>query len=93
VAKKNQKGKLPLPMEVTEWFKAAVPENVRILPLTAEIIVEAARLPELPTNDPADEIIVATARVLKLTLVTSDTKIKGYRHAKIHYFKPSDPKN
>lgn len=92
VAKKNQKGKLPLPMDLAEWFKA-IPENVRILPLSPEIIVEAARLPDFPTNDPADELIVATARVLKLTLVTSDTKIKNYRHARIHYFKPIEPKS
>jgi PIN domain nuclease of toxin-antitoxin system len=91
VAKKNQKGKLPLPMDLTEWFKAALPRNVQLLPLTPEIIVEAARLPDFPTNDPADELIVATARVLKLILVTSDTKIKSYRHARIHYFKPVEP--
>jgi PIN domain nuclease of toxin-antitoxin system len=92
VAKKNQKGKLPLPLELAEWFKAALPQNVRILPLSPEIIVEAARLPDFPTNDPADELIVATARALKLTLVTSDTKIKNYPHARIHYFKPIEPK-
>lgn len=92
VAKKNQKGKLPLPMELTEWFKAALPRNVQILPLSPEIIVDAARLPNFPTNDPADELIVATARALKLILVTSDTKIKGYPHARIHYFKPVEPK-
>lgn len=92
IAKKNQKGKLPLPMELTAWFKAAAPGNVQIIALTPEIIVEAARLPEFPTNDPADELIVATARVLKLRLVTSDTKLKNYRHARIHYFKPVEPK-
>jgi PIN domain nuclease of toxin-antitoxin system len=92
IAKKNQKGKLPLPMELTAWFKAAVPGNVQIIALTPEIIVEAARLPEFPTNDPADELIVATARLLKLTLVTSDTKLKNYRHARIRYFKPVEPK-
>jgi PIN domain nuclease of toxin-antitoxin system len=91
VAKKNQKGKLPLPMDLAEWLKAAVPQNVRLLPLTPEIIVEAARLPDFPTRDPADELIVATARVLKLVLVTSDTKIKGYKHARVHYFKPIEP--
>jgi PIN domain nuclease of toxin-antitoxin system len=92
VAKKNQKGKLPLPMDLTEWFRAALTQNVRLLPLTPEIIVEAARLPDFPTRDPADELIVATARVLKLILVTSDTKIKGYKHARIHYFKPVESK-
>ena len=88
VAKKHQKGKLPLPMELAAWFKAAVPQNVRVLPLTPEIIIEAAHLPDFPVNDPADELIVATARIHKLTLLTTDTKLKGYRHARIHYFTP-----
>jgi PIN domain nuclease of toxin-antitoxin system len=39
-------------------------------------------------NDPGDELIVATARIHKLTLLTTDTKLKGYRHARIHYFTP-----
>lgn len=87
-AKKHQKGKLPLPMELGAWLKAAVPPHVLVLPLTNDIIVEAARLPDFPVNDPADELIVATARVHRLTLLTSDTKLKGYRHARIQYFTP-----
>ncbi|MDQ6632727.1 MAG: type II toxin-antitoxin system VapC family toxin [Verrucomicrobiota bacterium] len=88
-AKKHQQGKLLLPMDLSHWLKAAVPHHVHVLPLTDEIIVESTRLPEFPVNDPADQLIVATARVHKLTLLTTDTKLKGYRHAKIHYFKPS----
>ena len=91
-AKKHQKGKLPLPMDLAHWLKAAVPHNVQLLPLTPEIIVESTRLPDFPVNDPGDELIVATARVHKLTLLTSDTKLKGYRHARIQYFKPVEPK-
>ena len=87
-AKKNQQGKLPLPMDLAAWLKAAVPPQVHVLPLTADIIVESTRLPEFPVNDPADQIIVATARIHKLTLLTTDTKLKGYRHARIHYFTP-----
>ncbi len=88
VAKKHQQGKLSLPMDLTAWLKAAVPPHVHVLPLTADIIVESTRLPEFPVNDPADQLIVATARVHKLTLLTTDTKLKGYRHARIHYFTP-----
>ena len=88
VAKKNQQGKLPLPMDLPAWLKAAVPGHIHVLPLTADIIVESTRLPEFPVNDPADQLIVATARVHKLTLLTTDTKLKGYRHARIHYFTP-----
>lgn len=86
VAKKHQQGKLPLPMDLTAWLKAAVPSHVHVLPLTADIIVESTRLPDFPVNDPADQLIVATARIHKLTLLTTDTKLKGYRHARIHYF-------
>jgi PIN domain nuclease of toxin-antitoxin system len=46
------------------------------------------RLPEFPTRDPADELIVASARIHNLTLITTDTKLQRYRHARIHYFKP-----
>ena len=87
-AKKHQKGKLPLPMDLSAWIKESLPQNVLLLPLTPEIIVESTRLPDFPVNDPGDELIVATARVHKLTLLTTDTKLKGYRHARIHYFTP-----
>jgi PIN domain nuclease of toxin-antitoxin system len=87
-AKKHQRGKLPLPMDISVWLRAAVPANVEVLPLTADIILESTRLPDFPINDPADEIVVATARVHKLTLLTTDTKLKNYRHARIHYFTP-----
>jgi PIN domain nuclease of toxin-antitoxin system len=52
------------------------------------VVVEAMQLPDFPNQDPGDELIVATARVHKLTLLTTDTKLKGYRHARIQYFKP-----
>jgi PIN domain nuclease of toxin-antitoxin system len=89
VAKKHQQGKLPLPMDLPAWLKAAMPPQVHFLPLTADIIVESARLPEFPVNDPADQLVVATARVHKLPLLTSDTKFNGSRHARIHYFTPA----
>jgi PIN domain nuclease of toxin-antitoxin system len=43
-------------------------------PLTHEIAAETGRF-ELPHRDPADRLIVATARVLGLTLVTGDQNI------------------
>ena len=75
-------------MDLSAWIKESLPQNVLLLPLTPEIIVESTRLPDFPVNDPGDELIVATARVHKLTLLTTDTKLKGYRHARIHYFTP-----
>ena len=87
-AKKHQKGKLPLPMELSAWLKAALPPHVVLLPLTSDIIVESTRLPEFPVNDPADELVVATARIHRLMLLTTDAKLKDYRHARVRYFKP-----
>lgn len=88
VGKKVQVGKLPLPKDLPLWFAAALAPNLQILPLSDDIVVEAMRLPEFPNRDPADELIVATARVHRLTLLTTDAKLKGYAHARIHYFKP-----
>lgn len=88
VGKKHQIGKLKLNQELDSWLKGALAAHLDVLPLTPEVVADAMRLPGFPTRDPADELIVATARVHRLTLLTADTKLKGYRHARIHYFTP-----
>jgi PIN domain nuclease of toxin-antitoxin system len=88
IGKKHQQCKLALHSGLADWFKHAVGSNIQLLPLDAEVVVDAMNLPDFPISDPADEIIVATARVHRLTLLTTDAKLKGYRHARIHCFKP-----
>ena len=88
VGKKHQIGKLDLKQELGTWLRGAVAAHIHVLPLTPEIVADAMKLPDFPTRDPGDELVVATARVHKLTLLTSDTKLKGYRHARINYFTP-----
>lgn len=88
VGKKHQIGKLELAKDIGSWLREAIASHIRLLPITPEVVAEAMTLPGFPNRDPADELIVATARVHKLTLLTSDTKLKNYRHARIHYFKP-----
>ena len=88
VGKKVQIGKLSLPKDFAAWFGDALAPNIELLSLNAAVVTDAMRLPEFPNRDPADELIVATARVHKLTLLTTDTKLKAYRHARIHYFTP-----
>ena len=88
VGKKAQLGKLALPKDLAAWFAAAVAPNIEVLPMNADVVVEAMRLPDFPTRDPADELIVASARVHNLTLMTTDTKLRGYSHARVQYFKP-----
>lgn len=93
IGKKNQIGKLELKKELAGWLKDALAANVQLLPITSELVSEAMTLPEFPNRDPADELIVAAARVHKLTLLTTDSHLKSYRHAKIRYFKPLELKN
>jgi PIN domain nuclease of toxin-antitoxin system len=88
VGKKNQIGKLPLKKNLGAWLKEAVTAHIILLPLTPEIVADAMGLPNFPNRDPADELIVATARVHRLTLLTTDTQLKHYRHAQIRHFTP-----
>src|SRR6266508_6210526 len=63
VAKKNRLGKLELDRPLGEWIDAALQvPNLEVLPLTREIILDATALPDGFRSDPADEMIVATAR-------------------------------
>jgi PIN domain nuclease of toxin-antitoxin system len=91
VGKKHQLGKLPLDRDLGTWFRHAITANVDVLALTQEVVADAMRLPEFPNRDPADELIVATARVHRLILLTTDTHLRRYRHAKISYFRPLRP--
>lgn len=58
-----------------EWVERAV-EQMREAPLTHEIVRVGLAMP-LPHADPADRFLAATAKVLKLTLVTADQKLLG----------------
>ena len=77
----NKRLELPIPLE--KWFKQALSyPGVQIIELTPEIATESTRLPGEFHKDPADQIIVATARVMKCKLVTSDERILNYPHVK-----------
>jgi len=53
---------------------------VHLIELTPRIAVESTQLPAPFHRDPADQIIVATARVYGCPLVTLDGKILSYPH-------------
>jgi PIN domain nuclease of toxin-antitoxin system len=50
--------------------------------LTPEIAIESTQLPGEFHRDPADQIIVATARIYNCPLLTSDKKIIDYPNVK-----------
>jgi PIN domain nuclease of toxin-antitoxin system len=51
---------------------------VEVLPLTARIAAESVRLGPDFHNDPADQLIVATARLHGLPLMTADERIRRW---------------
>ena len=57
------------------WVERAA-EQLREAPLTNEIVRTGMALP-LSHSDPADRFLAATAKVLKLTLVTADQRLLG----------------
>ncbi len=80
VAKLVEKNRLDLSVSVDRWLeKAANYPNIRVLNLTIPIIVESTQL-EGFHNDPADQLIVATAKVYNYPLLTADSKILNYPH-------------
>jgi len=79
--------KFPEPFRA--WVSRALPEDTyEIVPLTPDICAEAFDLPGDFHRDPFDMMIVATARVQNLTLVTSDEAIRDYPHVRTVHFSP-----
>ena len=73
------KGRLVLDRDVMEWLRAALAlPGIRVAPLEPALAVVSTRLPGELHGDPADRLIVATARHLGATLVTADTALLAY---------------
>ena len=74
-----ERGRLTLSCPVDEWLDQALSyPGVRVLALTPEVAVESTRLPGTFHRDPADQILVATARIHSCPLVTSDARVLDY---------------
>ena len=69
-------GRVRLALPVDEWLaRATAAPRVEVQPVTPAIASEMIALGSTRDCDPADRIIVATARVLGVPLVTSDARI------------------
>lgn len=83
VAKLVERGRLDLSMAVDEWLNVALTlAGIRLIELSPEIAVASTQLPGEFHRDPADQIIVATARVLDIPLLTADQRILAYPHVR-----------
>ncbi|ETX09190.1 MAG: twitching motility protein PilT [Candidatus Entotheonella gemina] len=79
IAKLVQLQRLDLPRSLREWITLALGyPGIRLFQLTPDIVIESTQLPGMFHRDPADQIIVVTARVHGCPLVTSDRKISQY---------------
>ena len=78
VAKLVELGRLTLSLAVDEWLAAALADaGVQQLELTIPIIIESTKLTGFHRH-PADQIIVATAKIHECPVLTADAKILAY---------------
>ncbi len=79
VAMLEAKGRISLSRPVDDWVQAALrAPGISLLPLSPDIAIESTRLPGAPGGDPADRILMASARTLGGQLATCDRDILNY---------------
>ena len=71
--------RIELSVSIDRWVEMALAmPGITLLPFSAAIAIESVNLPEPMHKDPADRILVASARVERMTMVTSDAKIQSF---------------
>ena len=74
-----EKGRISLGMDTMGWVETALMHAaISLEPVNPVIAVDAGQLPGKIHGDPADRIIIATARFLNCPLLTTDRKILTY---------------
>ena len=80
IARLVSMGTIALKGDLRRWIAAAIDSiEGRTIELDHVVAMEAYRLPGKFHKDPADRLLVATARVHDLTFVTADERILAYR--------------
>jgi len=78
-----RKGRIEVTPHWRTWFDAAVENNGwSVLDIDLETVQEAFSLPGDFHRDPADQFIVAAARMRHMSIVTADRKILDYPHVR-----------
>jgi PIN domain nuclease of toxin-antitoxin system len=74
--------RLALQITVSQWAEQALKlPGTSLLAFTPEIAIDSVDLPEPMHKDPSDRIVVSTARIERLTLVTRDRAILAFAKA------------
>jgi PIN domain nuclease of toxin-antitoxin system len=75
----EKKGRLKLPVPSQEWLDAGLQQSqISCLPMDRQVAALSANLPD-HHRDPADRIIIATAIIHKLKLISLDAQFKKYK--------------
>jgi PIN domain nuclease of toxin-antitoxin system len=78
LAKLVERERIGFSIPVLAWMRRSIGEQgIRIADLSPEIAVESTRLRGFH-RDPADQLIVATSRILGMRLLTSDQRIRDF---------------
>jgi PIN domain nuclease of toxin-antitoxin system len=76
------KGRIVFSSGVRRWIDTLLSSRgIRLFPLEPAIAVDAGCLPGIIHGDPADRLIIATARFLACPLLTADERILDYAGA------------
>jgi PIN domain nuclease of toxin-antitoxin system len=82
-AKLLEKKRLAISCDPEEWIRVALEmPKLRLVPLSPTISCRSTLLPGPFHDDPADQIIVATAREENATILTADERIRSYPHCR-----------
>jgi PIN domain nuclease of toxin-antitoxin system len=78
-----QRNRLSLDRDVATWLEqAALIDDLDFVAVDRAIAIDSVRLPGEFHKDPADRIIVATARIHAAPVLTADAKIIAYPNVK-----------
>lgn len=79
IAMLEKRGRIILHQPCLQWIEQALEApGLTVEPLSPLVAVESSQLPGDFHGDPADRLIVATARSLQAKLITRDAKILRY---------------
>jgi len=77
------KRRVELKVSPAKWLSGAIDSvGITTIDLSPDIAIDSCNLPGNFHKDPADRIIVASARIHNLTLLTKDQKILNYSHVR-----------
>jgi len=81
VAQLTTRGRLILTMDYADWIAQTESLSfINFVPVDNRIALRSVQLPPTLHQDPADRVIMATALILGMPLITKDAKISRYPH-------------